>query len=204
MAHIDYYLFGQSSFTFLGHRALKNMADRHEATIALKPIHLQNLWANSGARPTPEQPAIRQRYERVELQRAAREREITINLRPRHFPIDISLADRCAIAIIETGGDAFDYVEAVGYGVWCDEANLADEPEIARRLTATGHDAATVLDRARLMETEDIRTRNTAAAIAADAVGVPAYVLNGEVFFGQDRIAALEQAIVEGRNPIKA
>lgn len=204
MAHIDYYLFGQSPFTFLGHRALKDMADRHNASIALKPVHLQGLWANSGARPTPEQPAIRQRYERIELQRAAREREITINLRPRHFPIDISLADRCAIAIIEAGGDAFTYVEAVGRGVWCDEVNLADETEIVRRLTATGHDAAAVLDHARSAETEDIRTRNTTDAIAADAVGVPAYVLNGEVFFGQDRIGALEKAIVEDRKPIKA
>lgn len=204
MAHIEYYLFGQSPFTLLGHRALRAMADRHGATIALKPVKLHDLWANSGARPTPEQPAVRQRYESIELRRAAHARGIAINPTPRHFPVDIALADCCAIAIVEGGGDAFDYVEAVGRGVWCDGADLGDEGEIARRLRSTGHDAAAILERARAGEIEGIRERNTAEAIAADAVGVPAYVLNGEVFFGQDRIADVEAAIMEGRPPIRA
>lgn len=204
MAHIDYYLFGQSPFNFLGHRALKDMADRNGATIAVKPVKLHDLWANSGAVPTPEQAPVRQRYEMIELQRAAHMRGISINLNPRHFPIDIALADSCAIAIIEAGGDAFDYIEAVGRGVWCDEADLSLEAEIASRLTATGHDAAAIIARAQLSDIEAIRARNTAEAIAADAVGVPAYVLHGEVFFGQDRIAALEQAIIESRAPFMA
>lgn len=204
MVHIDYYLFGQSPFTFLGHRALKDMADRHGITVTLKPVILKDLWANSGARPTPEQPGIRQRYERIELQRVALERGVSINLRPQFFPIDISLADRCTIAIVESGGDAYDYVEAIGRGVWCDEADLSNEAEISDRLTATGHDAAAILHCALSPDIESIRAQNTADAISADAVGVPAYVLNGEVFFGQDRIAALEQAIVGGRTPIKA
>jgi len=204
VAHIDYYLFGQSPFTFLGHRALKEMADRHGATIGVKPVKLHDLWANSDAVPTPEQAPVRQRYETIELQRAAHARGVAINLNPRHFPIDIELADRSAIAIIEADGDAFDYIEAVGRGVWCDEADLSLEAEIASRLTATGHDAAAIIARARTDDIEAIRVRNTADAIAADAVGVPAYVLNGEVFFGQDRIAALEQAIIESRAPFMA
>lgn len=201
MAHIDYYMFGQSPFNFLGHRALRDMADKHGVTIALKPVRLHDLWANSGARPTPEQPDVRQRYESLELQRAAHARGIVINLKPKYFPIGIALADRCAVAIVASGGDAFDFVEAVARGVWCDDADMSDASEVASRLTATGHDADAIIAKARMSEIEDIRSRNTADAIAADAVGVPAYVLNGEVFFGQDRIADLEGAIVEGRAP---
>ena len=127
-----------------------------------------------------------------------------MNLKPKFFPIDIALADLCAVVIVASGGDAFNYVEAVARGVWCDDANMSDPIEVASRLTATGHDADAIIAKARMSEIEDIRRRNTADAIAADAVGVPAYVLNGEVFFGQDRIADLERAIVEGRPPLTA
>jgi len=54
---------------------------------------------------------------------------------------------------------------------------------------------------------EDIaarRLQNTQEAIAADAVGVPAYVLNGEVFWGQDRIDDLDRALSSGRASFSA
>ncbi len=41
------------------------------------------------------------------------------------------------------------------------------------------------------------------AVIDADAIGVPTYVLNGEVFWGQDRIEMLEQALQSGRAPYR-
>ena len=204
MKFIDYYLFGQSPFTLFGHRALRELADRQAVGIRIKPIHLQALWENSGAEPTPQQKPVRQRYELIDFQRVALERGLKINLQPAHFPIDIALADRCAIAIEESGGDAFDYVEAVGRGVWCDEADMSTEAAVAERLQATGHDPLTILEQARGDAVEAIRSANTRDAIAADAVGVPAYVWNGEVFFGQDRLSALESAIKSGRPPFLA
>jgi 2-hydroxychromene-2-carboxylate isomerase len=42
---------------------------------------------------------------------------------------------------------------------------------------------------------------NTEAAIAAGAVGAPAYVLQGEPFWGQDRIDYLDHALSTGRGP---
>lgn len=204
MRQIDYYLFGQSPYTYFGHRALKDMADGHGIPIRYKPIILMDLWANSGATPMPDQAEVRQRYERIEFRRCAHDRELAINIAPAHFPIDIALADRCAVAIQKAGGDPFTYLEAVGKGVWHDDADLSRPDEIRRRLEETGHDADAVLDHARRDEVQAIRQQNTNEAIAANAVGVPAYVWQGEVFFGQDRIDALDQAIRQGRAPFLA
>ena len=49
-----------------------------------------------------------------------------------------------------------------------------------------------------------IRAQNTQDAVAADAMGAPAYVLNGEPFWGQDRIEYLERALATGRAPFAA
>ena len=201
---VDYYFYGQSPFTLFGHRPLKEMADRRGVTLNLKPVDLPVLWERSGAVMPAERPPVRQRYRILELQRIADERGLSINVRPRHFPTAIALADRCTIAILHAGGDAYDFVEAVGRGVWCDEADMSDEDEIGRRLEAHGHDARAVIERAGSDAIEAIRQRNSREAVEADAVGVPAYVLGGEVFWGQDRIDALERMIASGRPPFRS
>ena len=78
---------------------------------------------------------------------------------------------------------------------------MGDEAEVARRLESVGHDATSIIERARSSDIAAVRDRNSSDAIAADAVGVPAYVLNGEVFWGQDRMEMLDTALATGRPP---
>ena len=198
MPAIDYYFYGQSPFTLLGHAALQAVAKKHGASVNFRPVVLKDLWAESGAVMPAERPPVRQRYRLLELQRIAVKRGIQIALKPKHFPTDIVLADSCA-AILAEDGEPWDYVEAVGRGVWVDEVDMADEAEIAKCLDAAGHDASSVIERAKSGEAADIIAANSRAAIEADAVGVPAYVLDGEVFWGQDRIEFLADALATGR-----
>jgi len=204
MATIDYYFYGASPFTYLGHRALIEMAARQGAALRYKPVNLMALWAVSGAVPPGQRPPVRQRYRLIELQRLADYRGLPINTSPKHWPVDTELADRAAIAIAETGGDPGDYVGRVLAGVWADEADLADRTVIAHMLSQTGFDAADILARAETDTIAAIREKNSEEAIAADAIGVPSYVLNGEVFWGQDRIDLLERALATGRAPYRA
>jgi len=86
-------------------------------------------------------------------------------------------------------------------GVWAEEADVSDRDTVAGYLTATGFDAEAILERAGSDEALALRDQYSREAVEADAIGVPAYVLNGEVFWGQDRIDLLESAIVTGREP---
>ncbi|MEM7302528.1 MAG: 2-hydroxychromene-2-carboxylate isomerase [Pseudomonadota bacterium] len=203
-AVIDYYYFGASPFTYFGHDAIQEVAQKHGASLNVKPVNLMGVWAESGAQPPAQRPPVRQRYRFLELQRIAEQRGKAINYKPAFFPADMTLADSATIAILLGGGDPLPYMGRVFAGVWEDEANLADRDEVAKRLTETGHDADEIIARAESGEVAAVREQNTRDATAADAVGVPAYVLNGEVFWGQDRIEFIDAALASGREPFRA
>ncbi len=203
MAHIDYYFYGASPFTYLGHKALEELAERHGCGIAYKPVNLMGLWDVSGGLPPAKRPPVRQRYRLIELQRAAAFRGLPINLKPRHFPVDATLADQAVIALLNDKRDPSGYMFEVFSAVWARDENISDPAVIERLLDESGFDGAMVLEAAQSQSVAAIRAKNTEDAIAADAVGVPAYVLNGEVFWGQDRLEWLDHALTSGRAPFR-
>lgn len=203
MAVVDYYFYGASPFTYLGHGALMQAAARQGAEIVFKPVNLMTIWAVSGAVPPAQRPPVRQRYRLVELQRIAEFRGLPINIKPKFWPTDTSLADQAVIALVEAEENPSDYMQRVFAGVWAEERDLSDRAVVAGMLTDCGFDADAILERAASDDIAAIRDRNSEDAVAADAIGVPAYVLNGEVFWGQDRIDLLEHALKTGRPPYR-
>lgn len=201
---IDYYMTAASPFTYLGHQPLRAVAEKHGAEIRVKPVRLADVWAVSGALPPPERPPVRQRQRLVELQRIADYRGVPINPKPKHWPVDPTLADHTIIALAEAGRDPLSFMERVLAGVWANEEDIADRDTLARFLAAEGADASAILERADSAAVAAIRARNGEEAIAADVVGAPAYVLAGEAFWGQDRVEYLDHALASGRAPFGA
>lgn len=201
---IDYFFVGASPFTYFGHGAIEGLALKHGVKLNYKPVNLMRVWEISGAVPPAQRPPVRQRYRLLELQRIADLRGMPVNLKPTHFPVDVTLADSCVIAILESGGNPSAYMASVFAGVWAREENIADEAVIGRKLSENGFDAASIIQSAQGEAVKRIREANTVEAIEKDAVGVPAYVLNGEVFWGQDRIDYIDHALASGRKPFRA
>lgn len=201
-AVIDYYFFSASPFTYLGHDAIRDVAKAHGAELNYKPVNLFDVWEVSGAVPPPKRPPVRQRYRLVEIERIAAFRGLPVNPKPAHFPVDATLADLTVAALVDDGVDAGDYMASLFRAVWADEKNIADEAVLAELLSQHGQDASAVLEKAKSEPVAAIRAQNTKDAVASDAVGVPAYVLNGEVFWGQDRVEHVAHALETGRKPV--
>lgn len=204
MKTIDYYYFSSSPFSYLGHKALEEVAAKHGCKIVYKPVNLFGIWEISGAVPPPKRPPVRQRLRLVEMQRCADFRGLPLNVKPAFWPVDGAFADCCAIALQEEGHNPSEFIFKVLSGVWANEENIADEEVLAGYLKSCGFDAASILAKAKSEAIAEIRKANTQEAIDNDAVGVPTYVFNGEAFWGQDRIDHLDHALTSGRGAIKA
>jgi 2-hydroxychromene-2-carboxylate isomerase len=203
MRSIDYYFTLLSPFAYLGHRAFLDVARKHGAKVHFKPINIMGVWDDSGAVPVPQRPKARQDYRLIELQRWREVRGVALTLQPKHFPTSPVLADRSVIALVEMDKDPSDYMEAVFQALWVDEQNIAEESVLAQRLADTGHDSDAVLAAAQEQSAANIHESNTAGAVAAQAIGSPCYVLDGEPFWGQDRIGLLDAAMTTGRPAFK-
>lgn len=203
MPVIDYYFYSASPFSYLGHNLVCEVADRHKATLRFKPVNLFALWEISGAVPPGQRPPPRQRLRLIELQRFAALRGVPIKPNPLHWPVDATLADNVVAGLVEAGHDPRYFMGKVFAGVWARDENVADERVLASYLSQVGLDPVLALTDAKTPEIASIRDRNSREAIAADAVGVPTYVLNGEPFWGQDRIELLDQALTTGRPPYR-
>lgn len=198
---IDYYFAGSSPFAYLGHKAILDVAKRHGVSLLFKPVDPALVWKESGSVPLPQRTPTRKRYRFLELQRIAHMRGLPINLQPAYFPVDPTLADCCVIALQNLNHDPADYMGRVFQSVWTQGKNIADQNVIGDLLVACGHDAAETIEMAKSQQVLDLRAKYSDEAAQADAVGVPAFVLDGEVFWGQDRIEFIDHALSTGRAP---
>jgi 2-hydroxychromene-2-carboxylate isomerase len=90
----------------------------------------------------------------------------------------------------------------VGEALWAHDRQIADEALLAELLDNAGHDGQAIVNASKDEAFAQVRSDNAQEAIELDVVGVPSYVYQGEVFWGQDRIEYLDHALATERAPI--
>ena len=198
---VDYYFTMASPWAYIGHAPFMEIARRHGLTVNHKPIFLGQVFAETGGLPLPQRHPARQRYRMVELQRWREKRGLSFNLKPKFWPFDVKLADRFVIAITAARQDPDPFLRRAFAGVWEEERNLADALVIAELAEAVGLDSTSLIETAEGALTEAVYGLNLENAVAHDVFGSPAYVRDGEVFWGQDRLELLDDALATGRPP---
>jgi len=200
---IDYYFSLASPWAYIGHGPFMEIARRHGLAVNHKPIFLGRVFAETGGQPLPQRHPARQRYRMVELQRWREKRDLRFNLKPKFWPFDVTLADRFVIAVTAARKDPDPFLRRAFAGIWEEERDLADPRVVAELAAASGLDSAALLAAARGDMTEAVYGLNLENAVAHDVFGSPAYVLDGEVFWGQDRLELLDDALTSGRAPYR-
>lgn len=196
---IDYYFSIQSPWAYIGHAPFQDLAAAHRLEVAYKPVILVELFSETGGLPLVKRHPARQRYRLVELLRWRDKRGLDFNIKPRHWPFNARLADGVVIAAIEAGLNPEPFLRRAFTGVWEKQLDLGDAATIARLADEGGLPGATLVERSASDEIEAKYDLNRQDAISADVFGSPAWVLDGEVFWGQDRIELLADALNSGR-----
>ena len=190
MAEIQYYFAPQSPWTYLGHLRFWDIARRHGARIEVLPVDLGGkVFPVSGGQPLGKRAPQRQAYRLVELQRFADYLHAPLKLQPKYFPVAGDDAARLIIAVdLHDGADAAMHIaDAVLRAVWVEERNIADEAMLVVLLRERELPARR-LDDAHSQAVQERYEANTQRAIEAGVFGAPSYVIDGEIFWGQDRL----------------
>jgi 2-hydroxychromene-2-carboxylate isomerase len=196
---IDYYFSLVSPWAYLGHAPFVEIARRHGLEVNYKPVFLGRVFAETGGLPLAQRHPARQRYRLVELQRWREKRGLSFSVQPQHWPFDVLLADRVVIAINAAKGDPEPFLRRAFSAIWEEERDLGDPTVVAEVAAQVGFDAAGLVEFAQGSAAEAIYALNLENAMAADVFGSPSYVLDGEVFWGQDRLDLLDDALTSGR-----
>jgi 2-hydroxychromene-2-carboxylate isomerase len=201
---VDYYFSLASPWAYIGHAPFIDVVRRHGLAVNHKPVPLGRVFAETGGQALPQRHPVRQRYRLVELQRWRDRRGLSFSIQPRHWPFDPAIVDRSVVAIVARHGDPDAFMRAAFAAIWETEQNLSDRSVVATLLTEAGHDAEAVLEAADGPLAEAVYALNLENAVAGEVFGSPAYVLDGEVFWGQDRIELVDDALASGRTAYRA
>jgi 2-hydroxychromene-2-carboxylate isomerase len=193
---VDYYFAPQSPWTYLGHARLVELAKSTGATVRVMPMDLGQVFPISGGLPLGKRAPQRQAYRLVELTRFSQALNLPLNLHPKFFPVAGDPAARLIIATDMQHGTeaALAITGAVLAAVWHEERDIADAGTLAQLLAEQKLDAA-CLDRAQTPEVQARYDSYTQSAIDTQVFGAPSFVIDGELFWGQDRLDFVAQKL---------
>ncbi|MDW5440918.1 2-hydroxychromene-2-carboxylate isomerase [Polaromonas sp. SM01] len=196
-ATISYYFTPQSPWTYLGHQRLLEIAQAAGATVRVLPIDLGGqVFPISGGLPLAKRAPQRQAYRLVELRRYSEYLNAPLNIKPTYFPVAGDDASRLIIAVDMHDGAAaaLRVAGAVFAAVWAQQRNIADDKVLAALLDECGLNAAR-LEQSHSPVVQQRYEANTQEAIDAGVFGAPSYVIDGEIFWGQDRLDFVERKL---------
>ena len=187
-----YYDFG-SPTAYLAHKRLQQLAAQYPLEIAYKPILLGGIFKATGNSTPVAIPAKGKYMMEHDLPRFARRYDVALNFNP-HFPINTLNLMRGAIGA-ERLSCLSHYVDAVYDAVWVAGENMGDTEVVARILSEAGLDAEALASLSQDPEVKAELIRSTEEAVERGAFGAPTLFLDGEMYFGQDRLDFVEEAL---------
>lgn len=196
---IDYYFTLLSPWTYLGHGAFIDLARRHGLAVRYRPTPLRSVFDETGGLPLPKRHPVRQRYRVLELQRWRAKRNLPLTLFPKFFPYDVSLADRMVLAVAARGDDPAGFIGEVLADVWAREQDMSRPDLVLAAAARAGLETDGLMEAAQNEAAAQAYQAAIAEAIEAGVFGAPSYVLDGEIFWGQDRLDLLADALASGR-----
>lgn len=195
MNTVTHYYSLLSPWVYLGWPDLVRITTQHGARLQHAPVRLPEVFAANGGVPGSRKSAAKQRYRRMELERWAEFRGVTLHPEPSHHPFDDALASALVVAAEREGDHGHRLAYAMMRKLWKDDADLADAGTLRGIVADEGLDADTLFAAAEAPEVARRLDENTRAAVDHGVFGVPTYAVGGEIFWGQDRLDFVERKV---------
>ncbi len=192
---IDFYFWLNSDWAYLGADRLQGIADKYNVTINYKPVDLPDVYARTGGMLLHQRSPERQAYRVAELKRWCRKLGIHINPQPRYMCPNADLASCMVIAASQDGIDITALYKAILRAEWCEDQDISSDITLIDIANKQGLDGQALVNQARTPQILSLYRQYTDEAVGCGVFGSPSYVFQDELFWGQDRLDMLEEAI---------
>ncbi len=196
-APIEFYFDFSSPYSYLASEAIEALAARYGREVQYKPMLLGAAFKVSGMRPLPEVP-LKGEYSRRDFERSARFAGVPFVL-PDPFPIPTVAAARALLWLNETDPKrARAFVHAAFRAYFAKGRDISDAAVLADVLREAGVEPERALAAIQQPDIKDRLKSQVDAALARGVFGAPFVFVDGEPFWGNDRLPQIERWLATG------
>lgn len=190
---IKFYYDFLSPYSYLASTQLPSIAEQLGYEISYKPIHVLKLMEQVGNQPTTVLCEAKLNYAFQDLARWAKEYQVPLAPNPHLKSIDVTPLLLGALAA-EDAGLIRQYTSAVFEAYWVKQAAFKDSSELLAILEAADIPNASAMLQAG-NELGDRLDANIGEAVSDGVFGVPSFICDEKLYFGNDRLTFLEKEL---------
>lgn len=196
MKTIEYYYSTRSIYAYFGAQRIVDLARRFGRRLIHRPVDLSRVVPAAGSLPFDKRSAAHKAYQfGREIERWSEYLGIPALVDPVHHFGDRTLSAGVILAAQAAGADVDRLHVDMLTALWRDDRDLSSTEVVASLVSGIGADAKAILDAARSADVQAAFNQCTELAIAAGVPGSPTYIVDGELFYGQDRLMMVERAL---------
>ncbi|WP_420402443.1 2-hydroxychromene-2-carboxylate isomerase [Nisaea sp.] len=185
---IDYFMTTSSPWSYLGARRFMEITRKVGAEVNVYAVDFGAIFAQSGGLPLPKRAPQRRAYRLVELARWKKRLDLPMVIEPENFPARTPLSVHLVTATRLAGGDALRLSTLILEALWEQDRSIDDPEVLGDCCRKAGLDAASLLKAAESPETKAAFDEDTEHAMRSGVFGAPSYIIEEELFWGQDRL----------------
>jgi 2-hydroxychromene-2-carboxylate isomerase len=197
-APIEFYFDFSSPYGYLASEKIEALAARHGREVSWHPVLLGVVFKQTGAMPLLQVP-LKGEYSRRDMHRSARFHGVDRFRVPTKFPIPSHAAARVVLWSAQRDPAlAARVVHALYRAYFVDDQDISS-PEVAVAVAAScGLDAAEVRAAIEDPSIKEALKRANEQAIAKGVFGSPYIIIDGEPFWGLDRLDQVDRWMATG------
>lgn len=197
-APIEFYFDFSSPYAYLASEQIEPLAARYGRGVNFNPVLLGAVFKVSGGAPLTEQYEPKARYSKHDFERSARFAGVAFR-QPSKFPIGTVNASRALLWLQQQHPAlATPFVHAAFRAYFQHDQDISDATVVGRVGQDIGVEASAMLQGMQQAEVKDALKRRVDEAIAMGLFGAPTIVVDGEVFWGNDRLPQIERWLASG------
>ncbi len=194
MKRIEFFYDYASTYSYLAHREIEELAARHAAELVFKPMVLGFVFKATGNSMPAAVPA-KAAYMVHDVRRWVRHYGLPFHM-PSVFPVNTIRALRTAVAALDEG-TFLPYHHAVMHAYWANDQDIGDGDVHASIASAAGLEGTRLVARADEASIKERLKGNTDEAIERGVFGAPTFFVGDQMFWGNDRLEFVAEALKE-------